>query len=184
MGEEGEFDTFDYSTLDESTTGDVYSDSGPNFGSLGGAASWLPVVTGGGGATYTPTAGVMGAAAGAVTGAAVFLGSRLAAMMGRGAGSAVINGVKFSMSSLWPYIRRYGPGAVAGALGISLAQLGALAMSAPTTKRKRRRGISAADISRAKRVIRFNRRLSRSLGTSSRSRGFYRPRGRHAHYFN
>lgn len=103
-------------------------------------------------------------------------------MFGRGAGTAVINGVKFSMASLWPYIRKYGPASVAGALGISIAQLGALAMAAPQGKRRRRRGISARDISTSRRVIAFNKRLSRQLGTN-RSYRSYRPRrGRHSHY--
>lgn len=182
MGDETEFDfgsttsSDDTSGLDWSGVGDIVSD----YGSLAG--SFLPTS----GATYQPamaSVGSFGAAAGA---AVLTLGARLAGMFGRGAGSAVINGVKFSMASLWPYIRKYGPAAVATGLGISVAQLGALAMAAPQHKRHRRRGISAADISRAKRVIRFNRRLTRSLGTGGgRSRGGYRGRSRgHYAYIN
>lgn len=146
-----------------------------NFAALAGT---------GGGYGVTPTMGAFpaaGGAAAAALGAVATLGARLAGMFGRGAGSAVINGVKFSMASLWPYIRKYGPGAVAAGLGISIAQLGALAMQAPQHGRRRRRGISAADISRTKRVIRFNRQLSRSLGTGGGRGRTYRPRRRAAY---
>ena len=86
------------------------------------------------------------------------------------------NGVRARMADLWPAVRKYGPQAVAAALGIGIAELGQLMMHAPTSSPRRRgRGISAANIRTAKRVIRFNQRLSRQLGTG-RGRGGYRPR--------
>lgn len=185
-------DFIDFDSLGDSGDYQAYDDGGGGFDFTGDQFSFptpsLSSLVGSGTPSYglTPTMGAVPSAAG-VAGAAMAgvmsLGARLAGMFGRGAGSAVINGVKFSMTRLWPYIRQYGPASVAAALGITVAQLGTLAMSAPQHPRRRRRGISSADIRRTKRVIRFNRQLSRSLGTGrSYSRG--RSRGRHAHYFN
>jgi hypothetical protein len=97
-------------------------------------------------------------------------------MFGARGASFTINGVKGSLASLWPMVRKYGPAGVATALGIGAVELGQLLMSAPTTARKRRRGISAGNIRTAKRVIRFNRSLSRSLGLNrGRSRAHAHP---------
>lgn len=163
------------------------TDSGGGDNIMGGgvpAGLFQSLVGTGGPATVTNTAGGFGALAAGAGAAVLTLGGRLAGMFGRGAGTAMINGVKFSMSRLWPYINKYGPYAVSAALGITIEQLGALAMNAPRHARKRRRGISGADISRAKRVIRFNRRLSAQLGTGRSGGGYrrsYRPRPRRSY---
>lgn len=189
MDDEYGGDYIDFSDSDSSSSYDILDDSGYTGGVQFPIAGLGSLVGTGGpaastyGASFQPTAGAfpaLGGAAGAAMAGVMSLGARLAGMFGRGAGTFVINGVKGSMSRLWPYIRQYGPGAVAAALGITVAQLGALAMNAPQSPRKRRRGISAADIRRTKRVIRFNRQLSRQLGTGRRSSS-YRPRRRYAY---
>lgn len=184
MGDDFELDYNDLGNSGDYTASGGGSDSFLSGGIPFGTLQSL-VGTGGPSAVYQPTMGAFpaaGAAGAAMVGGLVSLGARLAGMFGRGAGVASINGVKFAMSSLWPYIRKYGPAAVASALGIGLAELGALAMQAPQHGRKRRRGISAADITRTKRVIRFNRQLSRSLGTGRSRGGYGRPRRRPAYY--
>lgn len=185
-------DDFDFADFDAGNSSDYQTYDGGDsadfdFGSvpLGSLTNLVGVGGPSGGAVFQPTMGAVPAAAGAAMGAIASLGGRLAAMMGRGAGAAVINGVKFSMASLWPYIRKYGPTAVATALGISVAQLGTLAMNAPQGGRKRRRGISAADVRRTTRVLRFNQSLNRRFGRFGGGGGRGRARrGRHAHYFN
>lgn len=139
----------------------------------------LPSILGGGGGGQVMQTGMMGGAVMAGAGlAARSLWSVLRAGGARFSTFIGQNGVKAKLADLWPAVRQYGPTAVATALGIGLAELGQLLVQAPTTRRRKRgRGISAADIRRAKRVIRFNRRLSRELGTSS-SRRSYRPRRR------
>lgn len=183
-----EIEWFDTGSTTASDDWGVYDDSDGSeydFSTIiGGARSFLPVSSGNGGAVFRPTMGAVPAAggvAGAALGAVMTLGGRLAGMFGRGAGTAVINGVKFSMARLWPYIRQYGPGAVAAALGITVAELGALAMQAPQSSRKRRRGISSRDISTTSRVLRFNARLNRRFGQRGGSRRSYRPRRRYAY---
>ena len=149
------------------------------FNDLGSVISaGLPVLASMGGLGGVVSRAAGGGVIGSMAAGAATLGGRLAAMFGRGAGTFMINGVKGSMSTLWPLVRKYGPTAVATALGISIGALGELLMRAPTTGRKRRRGISASNISTAKRVIRFNRNLSRSLGTNrGRGRSAYRDHG-------
>lgn len=173
--DEGSFTTADGGgDLADTSGGDTF-----NYGDLASLGRFVPVSLSDGGPRFQQTAGSLGGIAAGAGALVVTLGGRLAAMFGRGAGSAVINGVKFSMARLWPYIRRYGPGAVAGALGISLAQLGALALQAPMHPNKRRRGISARDISTTSRVLRFNARLNRRFGQGrGGSRRYYRPRRR------
>jgi len=116
-------------------------------------------------AQFTPVMGSIGGFAAGAGAAILTLGGRLAGMFGRGAGSAVINGVKFSMSRLWPYVRKYGPTAVAAALGIGVEQLAALLAHAPMTGgTRRRRGISARDIRTTRRVVNFTNHMSKMIG--------------------
>lgn len=164
-------------TSDESGTS-IFNDLGSIIAGggeiMGGAASLGGLIRSGAGG------GMVGSmAAGAAT-----LGARLASMFGRSSGSFVINGIKGSMSQLWPAVRRYGPTAVAAALGIGAASLAELLMRAPTNPRKRARGISARDLRTTARVGRFNRKVNRLFGTG-RSRGrSYRPHThRHAHRY-
>ena len=147
----------------------------PDFGNLG-MASVGGILRGMGGGT----AAAAGGAAAMTAGGLMTLGGRLAAMFGRSAGSFVINNVKGSMSALWPAVRKYGPGAVAAALGITVGALGELLMHAPTSAKKRRRGISARDLATTRRVGRWNQRLNRLFGRGrSRGRGHY-----HAPYYH
>lgn len=149
-----------------------------NLGSIIGGGSMVPTSIGG---------IIRGAAGGGVVGSmaagAATLGGRLASMFGRGSGTFVINGIKGSMNSLWPLVRKYGPTSVAAALGIGAASLAELLMRAPTNPRKRARGISARDLRTTARVGRFNKRVNRLFGTGrgrTRSRP-WRGGGRHYH---
>lgn len=186
MDDESGWSSYD----DYADTGSSWADDFPdvNYASLAG--QFLPVATGVGGGTGAANAtfqqtNAVGAVVGAAGAAVVSLGARLAGMFGRGAGRFVLNGVKGSMASLWPYVRKYGPASVAAALGISLAQLGQLLMAAPQGGRKRRRGISARDITTTSRVLRFNARLNRKFGMRGGGGGRrYRSSSRgHYHYF-
>lgn len=183
MGDDDLMD-FDFGSTSASdySDGGGFTDSLADWGGngIGSVAGQFMPLSNSSPSGYQQTAGSMPAIGGAIVAGAMTLGARLAGMFGRGAGKAVINGVQFSMTRLWPYIRKYGPGAVAGALGISIAQLGALALAAPQHQKHRRRGISARDISTSRRVIKFNRRLSRQLGTGGGGgrRSYYRGRGR------
>lgn len=161
---------------------DLFSEGDWGDSALGGDGSDMipdvgPINVGGlissyGGFPVTQT-GAMGGAV--MAGAGVALRSLWGVLRGAGGRGAtfVINGVKGRMADLWPAVRKYGPQGVMLALGIGADQLTQLLMQAPQQggRRKRGRGISAADIRRAKRVIRFNRRLSRELGTN---RGYAR----------
>lgn len=173
---------WDWGNLDSEFGGD----GGYNFGmaALGGAGSLIRSIGGGsvgGGATGAAVGGGMAAAAGA---GLVSLGSKLAGMFGRISGSFVINGVKGSMSALWPAVRKYGPAAVATALGISAAALADLLMHAPTSKKRRARGISARDLRTSRRTIRTVKRFSSMLGLGRRGRGHYhRGGGQAARYY-
>lgn len=105
-----------------------------------------------------------GVAAGAGAGAAA-----------RGLGKFAINGVTGSVRSLWPAIKRYGPTAVATALGVSVPALLEMAMAADPsmgTRRPRRRGISARDIRTTKRVVGFVSRISHQIGCVRAPRHF------------
>lgn len=166
-------DTGDVWSQIEGAAGDVIRDYGGQLPSI---------FTGGAGGSVTPT-GAMGGAALAGAGA---IGRSLWSVLRAGGArfSTFISatGVRARLSDLWPAVRKYGPQAVATALGIGLAELGTLLTQAPTAPRRRRgRGISAADIRRAKRVIRFNKRLSRELGTNRGYRRSYRPRRRYGY---
>lgn len=131
---------------------------------------------------------VMGVAA---TGG-VWLGSLLARAFGRTAAAAVFtaaNGVRVRIAQLWPLVRRYGAQNVAGALGITVGALGTLLMQpgARTGARKRRRGISARDVTTTRRTIRQLRKLTQmaGIGGGGRSRSYrsYRPRRRSRGYY-
>lgn len=138
----------------------------------------------GDGGEMVPTAGALG---GAVAAGGIWLGTYLARAFGRGAASAVFtaaNGIRVRINQLWPLVRQYGPQAVAGALGITLGGLGTLLAQAPTSGggRKRRRGISARDVTITRRTIKQLRKLSRLAGIRT-GRGGYAPRRRHRHYY-
>lgn len=131
-----------------------------------------------------PTAGALGPAIGAV-GAATMSLARI--LSGRVPGLAAAiwrgsNGVWVRMRDLWPLTRKYGPYAVAAALGIGVDQLGRLLAEAPRTsgRRRRGRGISYADIRRTRRTIKQLRKMARLAGirTGGGYRGYYRPRRR------
>lgn len=145
-------------------------------------------------------AGILGpVVSGTIRAAGTSLGARLAGLFGgagaaarilsipgvRGsvtAGTAIINGVRVSLRTLWPYVRKYGPTAVAAALGIGAAELANLLMNAPQNPRHRRRGISARDISTTARVVKFTNKMQRTIGCVSRPRwrGYSRSRS-HGH---
>jgi len=180
MGDMGDVSEV-FSTSDESsdsgvTLGDIY-DVYDEFG--GGAGS-----PDGGGMVRTASAGGVVAAGG------VWLGSLLARRFGRSGAAQVYtfaNNLKVRASQLWDLVRSYGPARVAAAAGISAATLGAMLAATANTRgrRKRRRGISASNISTARRVISFNKRLSRQLGIrGGRGRSYSRPRRAHYHRFN
>lgn len=173
--------TFDVGDGDSGEWGEM------DMGGLGGGVVDLPSVISAG-AGMLPRmlgGGAIGGAVAAAGAGVVGLWAKLRGAAGGAAGNFIINGVKGRVADLWPAVRKYGPHAVAAALGIGAASLAEILAQAPmnATRRRRGRGISASDIRRAKRVIRFNRRLSAQLGTGrgrARGRSYY-PRGR-AHY--
>ena len=124
------------------------------------------------------------AGAGSLPRIAAAAGATIWGVLRRGAGGILgwitsPSGVRFRMSDLWPAVRKYGPGAVATALGFTAAELANLLMQAPTTGRKRRgRGITAANIRTTRRTIKTLRGLSRLAGIRQ---GGYRPRYQHRH---
>lgn len=120
---------------------------------------------------------------------AIWLGSYLARAIGRsGAVFQAANGIRVRLTQLWPLVRKYGPGAVAGGLGISIGSLGTLLMQAPTSGHRRRsRGISARDVKTTRRTLRSIKKLYRMMPTRpSSGRGYggggYRPRRRRYAY--
>ena len=174
----------DFVSTDTGATGGAgdLTDFAGNFTPLATLASFA-----GSGTAGTPlamsSAGAMGAMPSVVaTGAGVLvsLGSKLAQMFGRAAGSFTINGVKGSMAMLWPYVRKYGPIAVATALGITVEALGSLLMHAPMHRKHRRRGISARDVRTTRRVVGFVNRISQDIGCVHRPH-FTRHRRRRYH---
>lgn len=93
------------------------------------------------------------------------------------AGKIVMNGVTMSVRSLWPAIRKYGPQAVAAALGVSVATLMEMAMAADPSmgaRRRRGRGISARDVRTTRRVVNFVTRISHQIGCVRAPRHFAR----------
>lgn len=132
---------------------------------------------------------VMGSAGQAIAAGGIWLSSLLARSLGRGAAGAVFtaaNGVRVRLVQLWPLVRRYGWQAVAGALGITAGALGTLLAEASQHRpRRRRRGISYADISRTRRTIKTLRKMTRlaGIGGGGRARGGYRPRRRPRAYY-
>lgn len=133
--------------------------------------SSLPALIGGGG--VSGGGGIVPAAAGLGSimrgGAAIAgAGMRTLGSLFRGAARAAsfnINGVTGTLPQLWRYTRRFGPQAVAAALGVTVAELGALLMTAPDAGRtRRRRGISARDIRTTKRVVGFVSKMASTIG--------------------
>lgn len=122
-------------------------------------------------AGFPMIAGVTGmAAAGVRTLASLF--SRAGA-----AASFNINGIRGTIPQLWKYTRRFGPGAVAQGLGITVGALGALLLSAPDAGRRRRaRGISGRDIRTTKRVVGFVSRMASQIGCVRAPRHFTKRR--------
>lgn len=102
-------------------------------------------------------AAMAGTALGAMTLAGIFGAAR-------GGASFVINGIKGTMPQLWKYTRKYGPAAVAQALGISVGALGTMLLQNPERARHRRRGISSRDIRTTKRVVGFVNRMAHDIG--------------------
>jgi hypothetical protein len=125
-----------------------------------------------------------GLGAGAVAAATDTLLGRLRAMFGGrslptvrgGSGSFNIGGVRGSLRQLWPAVRKYGPAAVAAALGVSSQVLAQMLMDAPRGARRRRRGISARDIATTTRVVKFVNKISRKIGCVRRPGSGYRRR--------
>lgn len=129
------------------------------FSDTPGGGTPMPTVPG------VQTAGfpVMGAIGGAIAAG----GRTLASLFSRAAGAATfnINGIRGTMPQLWRYTRRYGPAAVAQAMGITVGALGAMLLSAPDAGRsRRRRGISARDIRTTKRVVGFVSKMASQIG--------------------
>lgn len=156
----------DWARIGQQVAGAIYSD------------------TPGGGSMPVPIPGVQTAglpAMGAIGGAVMGAGRTLASLFSRMASSATfnINGVRGTMPQLWRYTRKYGPAAVAQALGITVGALGAMLLSAPDAGRtRRRRGISARDIRTTKRVVGFVSRMASQIGCVRAPRHFRRRKGR------
>lgn len=185
---------FDFGDFGDLGGGDAVGDAGDigggfNAGSLGG---FLPAVFNQGGGNgsggMVRTMGAAPAIGSAMAAGGIWLGSLLARSIGRTAAAAVFtaaNGVRVRLGQLMPLIRKYGPQTVASALGIGVGSLGALVMQGGTERPKRRRkGISYADLARSRRTIRTIKRFSGMLGLN-RGRGrarSYAPRRRYARY--
>jgi len=128
--------------------------------------------------------GVMPAAfpaMGALGGMAAAAGRTLASLFGGAARAATfnINGIRGTLPQLWKYTRRYGPAAVAQAMGITVGALGAMLLSAPDAGRsRRRRGISARDIRTTKRVVGFVSKMANTIGCVRAPRHFRRSKRR------
>src|SRR5262245_17348781 len=133
-------DDFDFSDFGVQNSGDFggYDEFFNDFDPLGGGAEVDPanpfsgtqlamagpignILRAGGGAVPAAAGGVAMTAGGMV----VSLGTKLAQMFGRGAGSFVLNGVKGSMAKLGPTAPQHGPAAVAAALGLAVGEGGA-----------------------------------------------------------
>lgn len=110
--------------------------------------------------------GMMPAVGGAIASGARTLAAALGSATAAAAARFTINGVTGTMRQLWAYTRSHGAAAVAAALGISVAALGEILLSAPEAMRprRRRRGISARDIRTTKRVVGFVNRISSDIG--------------------
>lgn len=131
-----------------------------------------------GGGNVMPNAGMQNVSLMGAVGAA---GLRSLASVFGGAGARAIarfnlNGITGTVPQLWKYVRLYGPGAVATALGISVGTLGTMLLSNPERKRHRRRGISSRDIRTTKRVVNFVSRMAHQIGCVSAPRHFRRQR--------
>jgi hypothetical protein len=156
----------------------------------GGGSDWLRIAqtagqifsdTPGGGSVATMP-GVQQAgfpALGAIGGAIAAGGRTLASLFTRMGSAATfnINGIRGTMPQLWRYTRRYGPAAVAQAMGITVGALGAMLLSAPDAGRRgRRRGISARDIRTTKRVVGFVSKMANTIGCVRAPRHFTKRR--------
>lgn len=109
--------------------------------------------------------------------------SRVPALIGAGrsvvapilARASAAVGRRVTAKALIALARQVGIQAAATALGLSVTDIAHVIVTRP---RRRRRGITAAQIATARRVIRFNKSLSKSLGTTSRRA----PTRRHHHH--
>lgn len=158
-GFEGGFGDFQWDRVLQ-TAGQVFSDT-PS-----GGASYPPGVI----PAAFPAVGVIG---GMVAGGA----RTLASLFSRAGAAAAfnINGIRGTIPQLWKYTRRFGPGAVAQALGITVGALGAMLLSAPDAGRRyKRRGISARDIRTTKRVVGFVSKMASQIGCVRAPRHFRR----------
>lgn len=159
----------------------VFEDTPPVFDDTGAAGGPDVVINGGdmNGGAMIPTGGALGPALAGVGVAALSLGRILAGRV-PGLAAAVFrgaNGVWVRMRDLWPLTRKYGPYAVAAALGMGVDGLGRLLAEAPRSSgRRRRRGLSYADIARTRRTIRTIRKMARMAGIrTGGGGGGYRP---------
>lgn len=115
----------------------------------------------------------------AAAGAAVVT---LGAWLSRGANVAGAifrgtNGVTVKMGQLWPYVRKYGPMAVATGLGISAGQLANLLEQAPRSGGRigrRGRGISSRDVKTTRRTLKTIKKLYAMMPTRRPSYSSYR----------
>jgi len=158
---------------DTGTTTRLITDSGDDAGST------MPVSVG-------------GAIGTAVAAGGLWLGTYLARSLGRGAAGAIYtaaNGLRVRIAQLWPLVRKYGAQNVAGALGITVGALGTMLLEPGAqagTRRKRRRGISARDVTTTRRTIRQLRSLTRMAGIKTGGGGYRRrtwiPPHRHRSY--
>ncbi len=168
-------------------------------GSFGGGSLWPEAVSSAVGEVwdYLPglvNGGAPGAPAGAIipamgtlprTGAAILGGAAMGTglrTLGSLFGSAtrgarfVINGISGSIPQLWKYTRKFGPQAVAAALGIGVAELSVMLLQNPERAARRRRGISARDIRTTKRVVGFVSKMAHTIGCVRAPRHFTRSR--------
>lgn len=143
--------------------------AGPDYGIGGG--QMIPAALGG---IFSRGASMLGMGGTAAAIGAAGTGIRTLGSIFSGAAAAAtftINGIRGTLPQLWRYTRRYGPQAVAAGLGITVAQLGAMLLSAPDAgRRRRRRGISSRDIRTTRRVVGFLNKMQTQIGCVTRKR--------------
>ena len=121
------------------------------------------------GTGMTPTVGPLMRGAGRLAAAAG------AGAIGRGVGKLLVNGRRIGLQQLKRLVKALGPEAVAAGVGVTVASLAQVMfdMESRATKR-RRRGISYADIARTRRTLRRLKSMEHALTGSLPARRTYR----------
>lgn len=98
-----------------------------------------------------------------------------AGAIGRGVGKLLVNGRRIGLQQLKRLVKALGPEAVAAGVGVTVASLAQVMfdMESRATKR-RRRGISYADIARTRRTLRRLKSMEHALTGSMPARRTYR----------